>query len=145
MQRVVSKPFSKSLLTSVVASLFALVFVAGVASARPRNRRVQKTATVNIDQSAKVLNGPMLQPGTYKVKVLGESGTPQVDFYRGNKLVGQAPAKLVNDGSKSSETAAHFNNANGSHVLTEIDVNGWTKSIQFGSSTGTSGSTESGQ
>lgn len=145
MQGVVSKSVSKSLLTSFVTSLFALVFVAGVASAKPRNRGVEKSATIDISQSTQVLNGPALQPGTYKVKVLGESGTPQVGFYRGGKLVGQAPAKLVDEGSKSIETAAHFNNSNGSRVLTQIDVQGSTKSIQFGASTGASGSPESGQ
>lgn len=144
MQGVVSKSVFKPLLTSVVASLFALVFVAGVASAKRRDRSADKSATVDISQSAQVLNGPTLQPGTYQVKVLGESGTPQVEFYQGRKLVAQVPATLVDQGSKSSETAAHFNDANGNHVLTQIDVDGWTKSIQFGSA-GASGSTESGQ
>jgi len=144
MQGVVSKSVFKSLLTSVVASLFALVFVAGVASAKRRDRSADKVATVEIDQSTQVLNGPTLQPGTYQVKLLGESGTPQVGFYQNDNLVGQAPAKLVDEGSRSNETAAHFNNANGSRVLTQIDVDGWTKSIQFGSA-GASGSAESGQ
>lgn len=145
MQGVVSKSVSKSLLTSVLASVFALVFVAGAASAKRRDRSADKAATVEINQSTQVLNGPTLEPGTYEVKLLGDSSTPQVGFYRNRDLVGQAPATLVQQGSKSSETAAHFNNANGSHVLTEIDVNGWTKSIQFGAPTGTNGAAESGQ
>jgi hypothetical protein len=131
---------SKSILKAVLASVFALVLVAGVASAKG-----DRSATVDINQNAQVLNGPMLQPGTYQVKVLSESGTPQVGFYLNHKLVGQAAATLVDKGQKSSETAAHFNNANGNHVLTQIDVNGWTKSIQFGPSTGANGSIESGQ
>jgi len=138
MQRVVSKSVSKSLLTSVLTSVFALVFVAGVASAKQR----EKVATVDIAQSAQVLNGPTLQPGTYQVKLLGESGNSQVAFYQGGKLVAQAPATLVDQGTKSTETAAHFNDANGNHVLTQIDVDGWTKSIQFGPSAGASGSAQ---
>lgn len=141
MQGVVSKSVSKLLLTPVLASVLALVSVAGLASAK---QRTGKVATVDISQSAQVLNGPTLQPGTYQVKLLSESGTPQVAFYQGGKLVAQAPATLVDQGSKSTETAAHFNNADGNHVLTQIDVNGWTKSIQFGPAGGNS-STESGQ
>lgn len=144
MQGVVSKSVSKSTVASLLA-VFALVFVAGVASAKRRDRSAEKAATVEIDQSTQVQNGPTLQPGIYQVKLLGESGTPEVGFYRNKSLVGQAPAQLVEQGGKSDETAAHFNNVNGSHVLTQIDVDGWTKSIRFGSSTGASGSTSSGQ
>lgn len=134
---------SNSVFRSVLASVFALALGVSVASAKDRS--AVKAAKVDIDQSAQVLNGPTLQPGTYEVKLLGESGAPQVGFYQNNKLVGQAPASLVDEGHKSTQTAAYFNNANGNHVLTQIDVDGWTKSIQFGPSTGTNGGAESGQ
>lgn len=146
MQRVVSN----SILKSVLASLLAMAFVASVASAKlPSFSRsadkAQKSATLEIPASTQVPNGPTLAPGTYKVKVLGESGTPQVAFYKGSKLVGQVTGSLVDQGHKSSETAAHFNNANGNQVLTQIDVNGWSKSIEFGSTAGAGASAQSGQ
>jgi hypothetical protein len=143
MQRVVSK----SILKSVLASLFAMAFVVSVASAKfpSFGDKADKSATVDIPANTQVPNGPTLAPGTYKVKVLSESGTPQVGFYKGGTLVGQAAASLVDQGRKSNETAAHFNNANGNKVLTQIDVTGWTKSIEFGPTAGASGSAQSGQ
>ena len=146
MQRLVSK----SILKSVLAALFAMAFVVSVASAKLPSfghsaEKADKSATVNIPTETQVPNGPTLAPGTYKVKVLSDSGTPQVGFYQGSKLVGQAAASLVDRGRKSEETAAHFDNANGSKVLTQIDVNGWSKSIEFGPAAGGSGSSQSGQ
>jgi len=146
MQRVLSK----SILKSVLASLFAMAFVVSVASAKLPSfgrtaDKADKSATVDIPANTQVPNGPALAPGTYKVKVLSESGTPQVGFYKGGTLVGQATASLVDNGRKSEETAVHFNNANGTKVLTQIDVSGWSKSIEFGPTAGASDSTQSGQ
>jgi hypothetical protein len=130
MQRAVSK--------SIFASIVSLAFVASVASARlPRfGHASEKSATVDIAQTAQVPNGPTLKPGTYQVTLLSESGTPQVGFYQNGKLVGQATAELVDQRDKSSETEVHYNNAGGQSVLTEIEVSGWTKSIEFGQAPG---------
>ncbi len=143
MQRVVSK----SILKSVLASIFAMAFVVSVASAKfpSLGRDSEKSATVDIPSSTQVPNGPTLAPGTYKVKVLSESGTPQVGFYQNNKLVGQAAVSLVDRGAKSGQTDARFDDASGNHVLTQIDVSGWTKTIQFGQGSGNNGSGTSGQ
>jgi hypothetical protein len=132
MLRVVSK--------SILASIAALALTAGIASAKFPGRNSEKSATVGISQSTQVPNGPTLRPGTYEVKLLSEAGTPQVGFYQNHKLVGQAPASLVSQGSKSTLTDVHLNNASGQSVLTQIDVNGWTKSIEFGQPSGSSGS-----
>jgi len=146
MQRLVSK----SILKSVLASLFAMAFVVSVASAKfpgvgGSAEKADKSATINILASTQVPNGPTLAPGTYKVKVLSESGTPQVVFYKGGTLVGQAAASLVDKGRKSEETAAHFDSANGNKVLTQIDVSGWSKSIEFGPTPGANGPIQTGQ
>jgi len=137
MQRVVSK--------SILASLVSLVCVVSIASAKwGLGHSSEKAATVELTQSAQIPNGPTLQPGTYKVTLLSDSATPQVGFYQGGKLVGQAAAELVNQNQKSPDTEVHFNTAGGSAVVTEIDVSGWTKRIEFGQQGG-SGSTQSGQ
>jgi len=68
-----------------------------------------------------------------------------VDFYQDKKLVGQAPVQLVDQGRKSVDTEVHVNKADGNTVLTEIEVMGWTKSLQFGQAAGGSGSSQSGQ
>ena len=136
MQRVVSK--------SILASIVSLAFVVSIASAK-FGHSAEKSATVEITQSTQVPNGPTLPAGTYKVTLLGDSNTPQVGFYQDRKLVGQAPAKLVDQKSKSNDTEVYVDNAGGHSVLTEIDVNGWTKSIQFGNAASGSGSGQSGQ
>lgn len=138
MQRVVSK--------SILASIVSLAFLASIASAKfpGFGHSSEKAASVDITQTAQVPNGPSLQPGTYKVALLSDSATPQVGFYLNGKLVGQAAAQVVDQSKKSPDTEVHFNNAGGNSTVTEIDVSGWTKKIEFGQS-GSSGSSQSGQ
>jgi hypothetical protein len=136
MQRVMSK--------SILASIVSLAVVVGIASAKA-GRSSEKTGTIEISQNAQVPNGPTLQPGTYQVTLLNESGKPEVGFYQDKKLVGQAPVQLVDQGSKSVDTEVHTNQAGGNTVLTEIDVMGWTKSLQFGQAAGGNGSSQAGQ
>lgn len=136
MQRVVSK--------SILASIVTLAVAVGIASAKT-GRSSEKTGTVDISQNAQVPNGPTLKAGTYQVALLNESGTPQVGFYQDKKLVGQAPVQVVDQGRKSVDTEVHTNSVAGNNVLTEIDVIGWTKSLQFGQAPGSSSSSQSGQ
>jgi hypothetical protein len=137
MQRVVSK--------SILASIVSLAFVASIASAKwSFGHSSEKSANVELTQSAQIPNGPALQPGTYKVALLSDSATPQVGFYQNGKLVGQAAAQVVDQSKKSPDTEVHLNNAGGNSTVTEIDVSGWTKKIEFGQS-GSSSSSQSGQ
>ena len=136
MQRVVSK--------SILASIVTLAVAVGIASAKA-GRSSEKTGTIEISQNAQVPNGPALQAGTYQVTLLNQSGTPEVGFYQDKKLVGQAPVQLVDQGNKSVDTEVHTNKAGGNTVVTEIDVMGWTKSLQFGQAPGSSSSSQSGQ
>jgi hypothetical protein len=121
MQGVVSK--------SILATIVSLAVAASIASARSHS--AQKTATVEITQSTRVPNGPTLQPGSYKLAVLSDSATPQVGFYQNGKLVGQAPAQLVDQNEKSSVSEVDVDTAGDSAVVTEIDIAGWTKKIEF--------------
>jgi hypothetical protein len=130
MQGVVSK--------SIVATIVSLAFVASIASARFHS--AQKTGTVEITESAQVPNGPTLPAGTYKVAVLGDSATAQVGFYQNGKLVGQAPAELVDQNEKSPATGIYLDNSGGSSVVTGIEIGGWTKKIEFMQATGESAS-----
>jgi hypothetical protein len=136
MQRVVSK--------SILASIVCLAVMVGSASAKA-GRSSEKMGTIEISQNAQVPNGPTLQAGTYQVALLNESGTPQVGFYQGRKLVGQAPVQVVDQGRKSVDTEVHTNSVAGNTVVTEIEVVGWTTSLQFGQAAGGSGSSQSGQ
>ena len=119
---------------SIFASIVSLALAASIASAKfpGLGHSSQKSATIDIVQTAQVPNGPTLQPGTYKVSLLGDSATPQVEFYQDGKLVGQAAAQLVEQGQKSPDTEVHTHTSGSTSVVTEIDVNGWTKKIEFG-------------
>jgi hypothetical protein len=126
MQRVISK--------SIFASIVSLALAASIASAKfpGLGHSSQKSATIEIGQTVQVPNGPTLQPGTYQVTLLSDSDTPQVGFYQDGKLVGQAAAQVVDQGQKSPDTEVHTNNSGSNSVVTEIDVSGWTKRIEFG-------------
>jgi hypothetical protein len=137
MQRVVSK--------SILASIVSLAFVASIASAKwGFGHSSEKSANVELTQSAQLPNGPTLQAGTYKMALLSDSTTPQVGFYQDGKLVGQATGQVVDQNQKSPDTEVHFNTAGGTATVTEIDVSGWTKRIEFGQQGG-SGPSSSGQ
>lgn len=138
MKRVVSK--------SIFASIVSLAFLASMASAKfpSFGHSSDKSGTVEVTKSVQIPNGPTLAPGTYKVAVLGDSSTPQVGFYQGSKLVGQAAAQLVDQGQKSPDTEMHIDNSGNNSVVTEIDVSGWTKKIEFGQTAGGNGNS-SGQ
>jgi len=126
---------------SIFASFVSLAFVASFAAAKfpGFGHSSEKAATIDVAQSVQVPNGPVLKAGSYKVFLMSDSATTQVGFYQDGKLVGQAPVQMVDQGSKSDVTEVHTDTTNGNAVVTEIDVNGWTKSIQFGQRAGGSG------
>ena len=132
---------------SILASIVSLAFVASIASAKfpGRGQSAQKSASIEIAQTAQVPNGPTLQPGIYKLELLGDSASSQVGFYQNGKLVGQAVAQVVDQNEKSSATEVHIDSTAGTATLTEIDVSGWTKKIEFGQAAGAGASGQSGQ
>jgi len=95
----------------------------------------QRSADVDFTETIKVPNGPTLQPGTYKVALLNDSSAPEVGFYQGSKLVGQAPVKLVDQGEKIRETefTADLLDSH-TRVITEMNFSGWTEKIVFSGS-----------
>src|SRR5215472_10284052 len=113
---------------SILASFVSLAFVVSIASAEfpSFGHSSEKTTAIDIAQSAQVPNIAVLKAGTYKVAVQSDSPTTQVSFYQNGKLVGRAPAEVVDEARKSDETEVHVNGAGGNNILTEIDVNGWT-------------------
>jgi hypothetical protein len=82
-----------------------------------------------------------LQPGDYKVEWNGTAPDVQVNFIKDGKLVGTAPAKLVDQKNPypAIETTTGSNNA---QVLNEID---WkSMSLVFSDSSGAAGSSGAG-
>lgn len=109
----------------------AAVFLAGIPALAGSGHF--KTVQVQILYPSQISNGTELQPGSYKVEVAENTRSPEVMFYRQNKLVAQTQAQLVNTGMKNSETELHYNAAGNQHVLTQLDLKGWTGKVMFNS------------
>jgi hypothetical protein len=119
----------KSILTTIaVVSVTGGLAFAGF----PGHHHSEKSASVDIADVTKIPGGPTLQPGTYRVTLLNPSSAPEIGFYQGGKLVGQAPVKLVDQGKKISQTEVLTNaEPNHTNVLTEMDLSGWTQKLMF--------------
>jgi hypothetical protein len=130
---------------SILATTALALFTTGMAFAGfpGHHPSAQRSADVDFTETIKVPNGPTLEPGTYKVALLNESSAPEVGFYQGGKLVGQAPVKLVDQGKKIRQTEFSSNLVDShTRVITEMDFSGWTEKIVFGGSSADSGSGE---
>jgi hypothetical protein len=106
----------------------AVLFTVGLALAK----------TVKIEERAKLANGSVLEPGSYKVEVLGETTKPEVDFYQGNHLVAKTSAKLEALTRKVPNTAIYYNNAEKPPMITGIEMEGAKDKLVF-TGTGNSG------
>jgi hypothetical protein len=127
---------NKSMLAAV-----GIVVAAGMAFAKfpslDFGRSSKKSAKVEIDQTARIADGPTLQPGEYKVVLNNNSTTPEIGFYQNGKLVAQAPAKLVDQGKKINETAVTYDDqGSDSQVITKMDLSGWREEVLFGKKNG---------
>ena len=122
-----------------------LLFTAGMAFAKlpSLHHSSQKSADIDLIQTTKVPNGPTLKAGSYKVTLVNESGTPELEFYQDGKRVGEAPVKLVDQDKKISQTEV-LADAKDDHtqVVTEMDLIGWTQKVLFSGSDASSGSGE---
>ncbi|HEV2425578.1 MAG TPA: hypothetical protein VGZ29_12190 [Terriglobia bacterium] len=59
--------------------------------------------------------------------------SPEVMFYRHNRLVAKTQAQLVNTGTKNGETELHYDTAGNRHTLTQLDLKGSTGKVMFNS------------
>lgn len=122
-----------------------LLFTAGMASAKSLSlhHSSRKSADIDLIQTTKVPNGPTLKAGSYKVTLVNESNTPELEFYQDGKRVGEAPVKLVDQDKKISETEVFADTKDDhSQVVTEMDLSGWTQKVVFSGSDASSGSGE---
>jgi len=82
------------------------------------------TKTIQIVYPARIADGTVLKPGTYRVKLNTASQTPTLDFYQNGRQVAQAPVKLVSEQAKNTQTQVLYNAGGKTEVITEIDFNG---------------------
>jgi len=92
-----------------------------------------KSADVEIIQTARIPGGPTLHAGEYRVVLNNTSTTPQIGFYQDGKLVAQVPAKLVDQGKKISQTEVMYDTRDANNqLIMEMDLGGWTDKVFFG-------------
>jgi hypothetical protein len=92
---------------------------------------------INLIYTSRIVNGPELKAGTYKVELPRNASSPEVMFYQNGKLMGKAPAKLISEGKKIDQTEIQYNTAGNQHVITQIDVRGWRQELKFPSAQNT--------
>ena len=106
-------------------------------------RSSKKSATVEIDQTARIPGGPTLKSGEYKVVLTNNSPTPEIGFYQQGKLVAQVPAKLVDEGKKFDETKIYYvTKGVNTQVIMQLDLSGWKEGVLFGQNNGDARSTK---
>ena len=98
----------KDVLNKSMVAAVGILIAAGVAFAKfpsfDLGHSSKSSASVAIDQTARIPGGPTLQSGKYKVVLNNSSMAPEIGFYQNDKLVARVPAKLVDLGKKISET-----------------------------------------
>lgn len=115
---------SKTMVTSICAAAIAIISAAGLTFA--------KSSSVSLMYAGKIGNHLTLKPGNYKIMVNDNMKTPEIAFYKGRKLVGQAPVKLVAEQKKADQTAVYYSAPhNNIREVTEIDLNGWNQKLMF--------------
>jgi hypothetical protein len=124
-------------------AIVAVLLVTGMAFARShRADSGEKSAGVDIEQAATVPGGPSLAQGHYKVTLNTQSSSPELEFYQGRKLVGQAPVSVVPQSQKIEQTEVYYDGLNsGSPVITEFDLGGWREKLMFKTPTAATTST----
>jgi hypothetical protein len=126
MENLMNNKWKRFALATIV-----MLFVAGVASAKfPRlTKSTNKSADIEIQQGARLGNGPDLQPGSYKLTLVNNSNSPEAAFYRKGKLVAQVPVQLVDGEKKSNETEIYSDTD--THTITEMHPKGWNQKLVF--------------
>ena len=120
---------SKTVITSIFAAAIAIISATGLTFA--------KSNSVNLMYAGKIGNHLTLKPGQYKIMLNDNNKAPEIAFYKGRKLVGQAPVKLVAEQKKTDQTAVYYSAPhNNVRKVTEIDMNGWNHKLMFPSATG---------
>lgn len=89
---------------------------------------------VTISERAKLGNGPELNAGTYRLKLVKNQDTSEAVFYKGGDQVARVPITIVNESDKSRHTEVHSQLLDGERVINEIRVAGWKETLVFSKS-----------
>jgi len=115
----------------VVLKLVLLVSVVSLLAASPALAKTkEQSARISIAFAATMADGTQLQPGSYKVTLLNETGSPHIVFYKNGKLVCKCPVKLEDTGTKIPVTLISYDqNTDKTQRITTIEIGGWTQRV----------------
>jgi len=86
---------------------------------------------VSIWVPSKVGNSPELQPGTYRLEIVKNQDSAEVQFFLADDLVATVPVTLAKETAKSDYTAVHSREVEGGQVITKIYLRGLKESLVF--------------
>ena len=97
----------------------------------------EQSARISIAFTATLADGTQLQPGSYKVTLLSETGSPQIVFYKDGKLVCKCRVKLEDAKTKIPFTEISYEQgADKTNRITTMEIGGWTQKLILSGSGG---------
>ncbi len=86
---------------------------------------------LSIGERMRIGNGPELQPGTYRVEIVTNQDSAEVNFFQGSDLVVTVPVTLTKESAKCNNTEIHFEEVEGVKIVTKIRLRGSKESLVF--------------
>lgn len=96
-------------------------------------RSSTKSYQVTLGKAAK-LNGVVLEPGDYTIKIPENAQPPKVEFYKGDKLVATAQAQVQSQPQKNDATEIEMVLDENTYVVTSIAPRGSSEKFVLGES-----------
>jgi hypothetical protein len=113
----------------MLLAALTLTLTVGLALAKPKGN---KSVNVTFLAATTMPDGVQLQPGEYRMTLLNDSSTPQVEFYRHGKLMCRCPVKVENKPTKADATQVILDvSESGVHTLHSVVIGGSTQLVVF--------------
>jgi hypothetical protein len=127
-------------IVSAVVLMASFALTSGVSSAKIWGQRkpTNQSAGVAFSSVVRLPGGALLEPGSYKMQLVNESTSPEVEFYKDGRLVARSQAKVVSESQKNKLTSVCTDRSADGAILTEIRPAGWNKRVVFAASGETS-------
>jgi hypothetical protein len=114
-----------------VGTLAAVLVAASLGLAADAHKTSDRKTFITFAQDVKLQAGGTLPAGTYEMKVPEGTQNPTVSFLSGDKVVATAPANLVSEQNKNSQTEIDSVTDGNYQDVTAIRPQGWKESLHF--------------
>ena len=86
---------------------------------------------VKIAGAARLGNGPIIEPGTYRIEVIKNQDSSDAVFYHNDNEVARAPVTLVSEPAKARRTEVRSEVRDDGRVITQIRLQGSKEALVF--------------